>query len=150
MSRTILVVAGYDPVAEWMSRCLEAYGYFPSIAKDADAAFRLAFLLDIDLVIAWPAVSGCGAEEFLAAFNSHPEAKRMPILLVLFQHPSYEPLRGLRPSDGWVRVPLAADELLLNVSLLLGPASPRRRYSRRAALGEADSDSVTLLRQEAG
>lgn len=124
MRRTILVVAGYGSVAEWMCQCLEADSYLPSIAKDTDAAFRLAFLLDIDLIVAWPAVSGFRAEEFLAAFKGHPEACRIPILLVVFQHPSYEPLSGLRPFDGWVRAPLAADELLLKVSSLLDRASP--------------------------
>lgn len=120
MAQTILVMAGYQPAAEWICRCLEVDGFLPVRAKDADEALRMALLLEIDLIVAWPAISGCRHEEVLAAVGGHPRADGIPVLFAAFQRPW-----GLRPMDDWIKVPLAADELRRKVCCLLDRALPR-------------------------
>ncbi len=118
MAQTILVMAGYRPLGEWMCRCLEADGHSPVLAKDHDETLRIALLLDIDLLIAWPAVSSCTIDEFLAAVSAHPGGKSFPVLVVGFHTPLYR----YECAPEWIRPPLNADEFLSKVRLLLDDA----------------------------
>ena len=115
MAHTILVMAGYRPISEWMRRCLEADGHSVALAKDHHETLRMVLLLDIDLLIAWPAMSGCTIDEFLAAVSAHPVGKRHPVLVVGFQLSSL----GFDSAIEWIRAPLTVDDLLSKVRLVL-------------------------------
>jgi hypothetical protein len=120
MTPTILIMAGYGRVARWVCRCLAIDGHLPATAKDAHDALRMALLLKTDLIVAWPAISGCGSEEVLAAVDAHPEGDEIPVLFAAFQRPW-----GLRSVDDWIKVPLVADDLRRKVRCLLDRAPPR-------------------------
>ena len=128
MGRTVLIVAGYAPVADWLSECLRDGGYQTVAAKDLDEALRLAWLIEIDLAFAWPTVSGFSDADFLAAVSSHVALEGVPVLLVAFREPD-----RLRPIDGWMRVPLAADKVVERVRLILAREERHRQSSVEAA-----------------
>ena len=76
------------------------------MAQDTDEVLRLAMLLEADLIVAWPAVSGCQANEFLAAVGV--QAPAAPVLIVSWEH-------EMCPVDSvahWVRPPLHAEAFL--------------------------------------
>ena len=128
MAQTVLVMAGYQPIAEWMCKCLEVDGHMPVVAKDVEETLRIAFLLDIDLIVAWPSISSCNTDEFLAAVRGDPRVKGIPVLLVAFQPSSC----GVDLGAEWIRAPFTANEFLLKVRRILDDTRSARRACRRS------------------
>jgi len=113
-TKTVLVIAGYGPVAEWIRDCLEYEDYYVALVGDANAAIRMMALIDVDMILAWPAVSACTVEDAQGVADALGEAARVPVLFASWFAPY-----GLRPLDGWVKVPLGAVDLRLRVHHLL-------------------------------
>lgn len=132
MRKTVLVVAGYAPVADWMARCLEGEGYLTVSAKDTDEAFRLASLIEVDLVIAWPTVSGFAEDGFLSAAGGCPSLQ-VPFLVATFR----ESLGSPNPMGGWLRAPLAADRFIEQVHEAMGHAALPRQPSVEPEHGQS-------------
>jgi hypothetical protein len=120
ITQTILVMAGYGRLARWVCRCLVIDGHLPATAKDPHDALRMALLLKIDLIVAWPAISGCESEEVLAVVDTYLGGDEIPVLFAAFQRPS-----RLRSVDDWIKVPVVADDLRRKVRCLLDRAPPR-------------------------
>lgn len=127
ITQTVLVMAGYQPIAEWMCKCLEVDGHTPVVAKDVEETLRIAFMLDIDLIVAWPSISSCNADEFLAAVRGDPRVREISILLVAFQPSSC----GFGLGVEWISAPFAANEFLLKVRRALDNTRSARGTVRR-------------------
>ena len=127
MPQTVLVMAGHRPIAEWMCRCLEADGHSPAVAKDVEEAIRIAFLVDINLIVAWPSISSCNTDEFLAAVRGDPRVKGIPVLLVVLQPPSC----GFDSGVEWISAPFTANEFLMKVRFVLDDIRSAGRTARR-------------------
>ena len=110
----MLVIAGYGPVAEWIRDCLEHEDYYVAVVGDANAAIRMIMLIGVDMILAWPAVSACTVEDVQGVADALGAAARVPVLFASWFAP-----HGLRPRDGWVKVPLSAVDLRLRVRHLL-------------------------------
>ncbi len=143
LAKTVLLLAGYRPVAEWLCSCLEIAGYVPAIAKDTDEAFRLASIIDIDLIIAWPAISNSQTNHLLDGVAPDPKGAEIPILLVGFQQPPYE----LRSAAEWISAPLSAGALLVKVCTMLDASNSDQRLARadREAKGMCHISGIGLV-----
>ena len=144
-TETVLVIAGYSPIAEWIRDCLEAEDYCFALAGDANAAFRMITLIDADMILAWPAISACTVEDVLDVAGNLGEAAHVPVLFVSWTAP-----RGLSPLDDWMKFPLNAVNLRGSVRRMLSrnetvEGSPRCRMSARVAYGRSESASVASL-----
>ena len=118
-TKTVLVIAGYGPIAQWIRDCLVDEGYCLTIAGDANAACRMIMLTVVDMILAWPAISACTAEDVLSVADGSGEAVHVPILFASWVAP-----HGLRPLDGWVKVPVGVVELRRHLRRLLRPKAP--------------------------
>ena len=84
------------------------------MARNIDAAVRNMMLIDVDVIIAWPAISGSTVEEILDAADSLGENRRPPVLIVSWAEP-----HEITPIDGWIKPPVAAPDLQRRVRRLL-------------------------------
>ena len=118
-TKTVLVIAGYGPIAEWIRDCLEHEDYCVALVEEANAAFRMMTLIDVDMILAWPAISACTVEDVLMVADGLGEAARVPVLFASWVAPY-----GVGPLDAWVKVPLGAVELRRRVRELLSHDAP--------------------------
>ena len=144
-TKTVLIIAGYGPIAEWIRDCLEDEGYCLALAGDADAAIRMTTLIGVDVILAWPAVSACTVEDVLGVADALGEAARVPVLFASWVTPC-----ELRPLDSWVRVPLRAAELRQRVLELLNQnepvdGSPLCRMPAQVAYRHSETASLASL-----
>ena len=139
-TKTVLVIAGYGPIAEWIRDCLEGEGYCLALAGDANAAARMMMLIDVDMTLAWPAISACTVEDVLSVADGHGEVARVPVLFASWMAP-----HGLSPLDGWVKVPLGAVVLRRRVRELLNHDEPMNGSSRCRMPGSKPAEHVVRV-----
>ena len=142
-TKTVLVIAGYGPVAEWIRDCLEYEDYYVALVGDANAAIRMMTLIGVDVILAWPAVSACTVEDVQGVADALGTAARVPVLFASWSAPY-----GLRSLDGWVKVPLGAVDLRLRVRHLLDHGEfmvGSCRMPATVADGRSESASVASL-----
>lgn len=115
--KTVLVLCGYRPVAEWLCRCLEQLGYAPAWAPTVRDAERLLLLLRADAVVAWPAT--CPSDGMLTAEDIGVLCGDLPLLIVGFSPPLDQGTTAT-----WVRAPLGSAELARSLRAVVTRREP--------------------------
>ena len=129
MAERILIAEDQLHVRKLIEVKLKALGYDIVAVEDGQVAYEKAIALLPDLIlldVMMPMMTGF---EVLSRLKQHPEAKKIPVIMVTAQSKEDEILRGLElGAEDYISKPFSPNELAARVKKVLAthPGTPRR------------------------
>ena len=146
--RHLLVVDDDDRIRSLLKQFLKRAGFRVTGAADAEAARRLAAMLDFDLMILDVMMPGEDGFSFIRWLRSQPGYTALPVLMLTARGVAADRIEGLSlGADDYLSKPFEPKELLLRVEAILRRSGPPAGVQREVRLGACvfDMERIELM-----